>query len=150
MTRTPVALLVPSSIRTSETIEFGPHRQVAGVARRERSAPSANGTPRSDRSRARSGRGPCSGPVLVGTPSVVTPARPGISWRPIFAIGALALLAAIELQRPLEDAVGQVRDVLLRARDAEQRVDLVVVGRDVGIADRPVLAEPVVALRLEV
>ena len=55
-----------------------------------------------------------------------------------------------QLERALEQAVGQVRQVLLHARDAEVQVDLVVVRLDVGVGDRPVLAVPVVRLRLEV
>ncbi len=43
-----------------------------------------------------------------------------------------------------------MRQVLLVAGDAEVEVDLVVVGLDVGVGDRPVFAEAIVGLALEV
>src|SRR6202008_4875938 len=58
--------------------------------------------------------------------------------------------ALVQLQRPLIEAVRQVRDAFLRSADAEQRVDLVVIRRDVGVSDRPVLAGAVVRLPLEI
>ena len=58
--------------------------------------------------------------------------------------------AFVQLQRPLIEAVRQMRNAFLRAADAEQRVDLVVIRRDVGIADRPVFAEAVLRLPLEI
>ncbi len=60
------------------------------------------------------------------------------------------LLTAVQLVGTLEEAVGKLRDVLLRPRDAEQRVHLVVVRGHVGVRDRPVVAKPVPARGLEV
>ena len=59
-------------------------------------------------------------------------------------------LRRVESRRALELAVGQVREALGVAGDAEVEVDLVVVGGDVGVGDGPVFAEAVAALRLEV
>jgi hypothetical protein len=50
----------------------------------------------------------------------------------------------------MEPAVGIVLEALVAAEDADQVVDAVVVGRDVLVADRPVVAQPVVRLPLEV
>ena len=58
--------------------------------------------------------------------------------------------AALSRVGALELAVGQVGQALGMAGDPEVEVDLVVVGLEVGVRDRPVFAEAVVALRLEV
>jgi hypothetical protein len=58
-------------------------------------------------------------------------------------------LGAVELGRPLEDAVGHRVEVLDRARAAEQHVDLVVIGLHLGVADRPVHVVAVAARRVE-
>ena len=60
------------------------------------------------------------------------------------------LLAAVQLGRALEDPVGNPRQVLDRARDAEQAIDLVVARRQILVCDRPVLTEPVAGLASEV
>ena len=54
-------------------------------------------------------------------------------------------LHAVELGRPLEDAVRHLLQALLRARAAEQDVHLVVVGLHVLVGDRPVHVEAVAA-----
>ena len=51
---------------------------------------------------------------------------------------------------PLKQTVRQMGKVLFHTRDAEIQIDLVVVRRDVGVRDRPVLTVAVVALTLEV
>src|SRR5438132_1417696 len=53
-------------------------------------------------------------------------------------------------QRPQKYAVGKMRQVLLHAHDAEIQIHLVVVRGDVAIADRPIFAETVATLGLEV
>src|SRR6266566_2013243 len=50
----------------------------------------------------------------------------------------------------LEQAVGEMRQVLLVAGNAEIEVDLVVVGLEVGVGNRPVFPIAVVRLGLEV
>ncbi len=152
MTRTPVALLVLSSIRISETTESGrtvrlPLSRAGKISAAGEWNAAFRSQPRPQRPRPMHRDAVLVAQHAVGGHTGATRNQ----LAPHLRDGALHLhLAAIELQRPLEDAVGQVRNVLLRARDAEQRVHLVVVGRDVGIADRPVLAEPVVALRLQI
>ena len=87
MTRTPVALLVRSSISTSETTESGrtvrlPLSRAGKISAAGEWKAALRSQPRPQRprpmQRARY--------LLFSTPSVVTPARPGISLRPIFAM----------------------------------------------------------------
>ena len=59
-------------------------------------------------------------------------------------------LAGVELRGALEEAVGQMRQILLVAGDAEVAVDAVVIRLDVLVGDRPILAIAVMRLRLEV
>ena len=59
-------------------------------------------------------------------------------------------LGRVELDRPLVDRVRQPRQILGHAGNAEIAVDPVVVRRDVGVFDRPVVAVAVAARRLEV
>src|ERR1041384_1806052 len=78
----------------------------------------------------------------------------GAIWRRD-AVHPLETLAQLHLGRSqlvgaLKQAVGEVLEVLFVAGDAEVGVDLVVVGGQVGVGDRPVLAETVVRLPLEV
>ena len=58
-------------------------------------------------------------------------------------------LDAVELARPLEDAVRHLVEPFLRARAAEEDVHLVVIGLDVVVGDRPVDVVAVHAGRLE-
>ena len=58
-------------------------------------------------------------------------------------------LDAIELRRPLEDAVGNLIEILFRAGAAEQHVHLVVVRLHIVVADRPVDVEPVAPRGIE-
>ena len=59
-------------------------------------------------------------------------------------------LGGVEVHRALVDRVRQPRQVLRHAGDAEIAVDLVVIGSDVGVGDRPIDAVAVAACRLEV
>ena len=59
-------------------------------------------------------------------------------------------LVAARLGRRQEDAVGIVRQALVAAEDADERVDPVVVRLHVLVGDRPVVAETVEALAPEV
>jgi hypothetical protein len=56
----------------------------------------------------------------------------------------------VEAHRPLVDRIRQPRQVFRHAGNAEQTVDLVVVGHDVGVGNRPVDAIAVAARRLEI
>ena len=56
----------------------------------------------------------------------------------------------VELDWALEQAVGQVGQILLLARDSEVQVHLVVVGCDVLVRDRPVFAVAIVRPGLEI
>ena len=57
---------------------------------------------------------------------------------------------AVQLGGALKDAVGKLRQVFLHARDTEVQIDLVVVGRDVAVTDRPVFAVAIVTLGFEI
>ncbi len=52
--------------------------------------------------------------------------------------------------RALEQAVRQMRQILLVPADAEVEIDFVVVGLEIGVGDRPVLTVAVVRLPFEV
>ena len=87
MTRTPVALLVLSSIRISETTESGrtvrlPLSRAGKISAAGEWNAAFRSQPRPQRPRPMQRERY----LLLSTPSVVTPARPGISLRPIFAI----------------------------------------------------------------
>src|SRR5690348_11962336 len=58
--------------------------------------------------------------------------------------------SAIELGGPLKNTVRQIIQILFYAGDAEIQIHLVVVRRDVAVADRPVFAVSVAVLGLEV
>src|SRR5215210_5361109 len=59
-------------------------------------------------------------------------------------------LAGVQLVGALEEAVREMRQPFLVARDPEIAVDAIVVRLDVGVRDRPVLAVAVVGLGLDV
>ena len=50
----------------------------------------------------------------------------------------------------MENSVGRAGDAVLIAGDADEFLGLVVVGRDVGVIDRPVPAQPVAVVGLEI
>ena len=91
-----------------------------------------------------------------------TPARPSCAlvstaWRALMArIPSVAqpfctrISPGFSAAGVLEDAVRRAADALGLAGDADQPLGLVVVGRDVLVADRPVPADAVVIVRLEV
>src|SRR3989449_8754822 len=60
------------------------------------------------------------------------------------------LLGAVQRHRGKELAVGQLGEAELRPGNADGLLQVVVPGRDVGVADRPVRAEAVLRVRLEV
>src|SRR6185503_843342 len=93
--------------------------------------------------------------VVAGGPAVQRPRQnrqPGRDAGDIETFGGLLhhQLVAARLGRREEQAVGGVGDVLLAPKYAHERLELVVIGTDVVVADRPVVAEPVERLRLEV
>src|SRR5260370_36779574 len=57
---------------------------------------------------------------------------------------------AIQLGGALKDAVGKMREIFFDAGDAEIEIELVVVRRDVAVADGPIFAVAVAAFGLEV
>src|ERR1700722_2474644 len=57
---------------------------------------------------------------------------------------------AVQLGRALKDAVGEPLEAFFDAGDAEVEVDLVVVGREVAVADRPIFAEAVAVVGFEI
>ena len=60
------------------------------------------------------------------------------------------LFQAVHRHRRQVDAVGQLRQPVARAADAGEALDVLVPGRDVRVADRPVDAEAVLGVGLEV
>ena len=59
-------------------------------------------------------------------------------------------LSAARLGRRQEDSVGRAGNVLFRSEDSDVGLDLVVVGRDVVVADRPIVAHAVVGANFEI
>src|ERR1043166_233237 len=78
--------------------------------------------------------------------------QPGRHARHVEALGRLhdEQLVAPRFGRRQEDAVRGVRNVLVAAEDADQAFELLVVGFDVVVADRPIIAEAVKGVGLEV
>ena len=60
------------------------------------------------------------------------------------------LLDDVEFHRRLEHAIRQLRQTLIRTADTHPAFDMVVPGGEVGIADRPVDADPFLGVGLEV
>ena len=60
------------------------------------------------------------------------------------------LLDAVHFHRRQELAVGQLRQAFVLAADADETLDVVVPGRDVLVADRPVDGDAVLGVGLEV
>ena len=56
----------------------------------------------------------------------------------------------VELGRTLKNAVGKIGEVFLYARNAEIQIHLVVIRSEIAVADRPVFAESIPTLGLEI
>src|SRR5207247_4514702 len=130
----------------------GPQRQPARLAgRRERGVHAREVRPRD--AAAVTGAA-----VMTGRPAAVIlgehgrasdrqdPLTPEALRHPVFD----DLLRTVELHRRQEFAVGKLRQAFRLARDPDELLHVVVPGRDVGVADRPVDADAFLDVRLEV
>ena len=89
------------------------------------------------------------GPAVQGARENREPRRDTGDAQPVRRLLDQQLVAA-RLRRREEHSVRLVGEVFLAAEDPDQPVDLVVIGRDVGVRDGPIVAQPVAGFALEV